>query len=201
MIRVNLLRSTGLSASTSAMSSGGGNVSSVDQQKMGGVKLVVILLFPILLYAYEYSNISSLKSQLASVQAESLKITAKKAAFGDTAPRVEKYTKQKAKIDSQMAVIGKFTKNRLREVKALDSLQEITPPQVWFETISMSGGLVRAKGYSLTDEGLTALFTKLTNSAIFSRFEPKSQSYQNAANGSRVLKFDVEFHVGRQDQE
>lgn len=199
MIRINLLKSTGLTATPSV--GGGGDVGAVDQQKLGAAKLFVILLCPILLYAYEYSNISTLKAQVVAAEEEAKKVEAKKAAFGDAAPKVEKYTKLKAKIDSQMATIRSLTRNRLREVKALDSLQEITPSQVWYESITMNGGLVKAKGYSLTDEDLTALFSKLTNSAIFSRFEPKSQTYATSASGAKIVKFDIEFRVGKQDQE
>ncbi len=198
MIRVNLLRATGLSAAPSMT---GATVSDSSQQSMGGLKLFVIALFPIAFYAYEYTHLASLKSESEVLEAEVKKVDAKKAAFGDAGPKVEKYTKQKAKIDTQMLTIRELTKNRLREVKALDSLQEITPGDVWFESIEMRDGVVKAKGFAQSNEGLTALSSKLTNSAIFSRFEPKGQSYEPGPNNTKVVKFEVEFRVGRQDQE
>lgn len=201
MIRINLLRSAGLASSTViSSSSGSGDGGSLGQsaQKIAGAKIAVILACPILLYAYEQSNISSLNEQLTTVTAEATAVEGKKSAYGDTGPKVEKYTKQKEKIESQIVVIRELTKNRLREVKALDALQEITPSPVWYEDIQMKNGLISVKGHSLTEEGLTTLFSSLQDSAIFSRFEPKNQSYQDNA-GARVLNFEVEFRVGRQE--
>ena len=43
------------------------------------------------------------------------KLSLKKAVYGDAAPKVEKFTKQKEKIDAQIEVIRNLTKNRLRE--------------------------------------------------------------------------------------
>ena len=199
MIRINLLRSTGLTASPVMGGLSDGDAMSADQGKVVGTKIVAMLFLPLLVYGYEYTHLAGLNSQLDAAVAQAAAVEKKKAVYGDAGPKVERFTKQKEKIDAQIAVIRSLTKNRLREVKALDSLQEITPPPVWFDDITMENGLVRAKGYSLTDEGLNELFAKLTNSAIFSRFEPKSQTYKTAPDGTRTLAFEIEFRVGKQD--
>lgn len=197
MIRINLLRSTGMSAAAPAFGADGSvGVVVVDQQKIGAMKLVAILIFPILLYVYETMNVSSLESQRADIEAQAAAVEAKNAAYGDVGPRVERYTKEKQRIDSQLGIIRELAKNRLREVKALDSLQSLTPPQVWFDTIKIEGSLVKATGYSVSDDGLGALFSSLNNSPVFSRFEPKAQSQTVSSSGERTVKFDVEFQIG-----
>jgi Tfp pilus assembly protein PilN len=200
MIRINLLRSTGMTTSAPVMSGfgggGGTQVVVVDQEKIGGLKLVVILLFPILLYGYEYMNISSLEAQKTEVEAQAAAVEGKRAAYGDAGPKVEKYTKEKQRIDSQLGTIRELSKGRLREVKTLDSLQSLTPPQVWFDSIKIEGNLVHAAGYSITDEGLSALFSSLNSSPVFSKFEPKSQSQEQTPSGQRIVKFEVEFVIG-----
>lgn len=200
MIRVNLLRSTGLaSASPSSFGasigfeSGGENT-----QKLAIGKLVVILVFPLLLYAYEYSNLSSLQEQFATVDAEAKQLEAKKQTFGDAAPKVEKYTKLKRKIDYQMEEIRKLTKNRLREVKALDAIQEITPPQVWYDSLSFKDENVIVKGYALTDADLGTLYQRLSTSPLFSNFTPGTQGQSQDASGKTVTKFDCRFSLGKQ---
>ncbi|RYZ74522.1 MAG: hypothetical protein EOP05_09165 [Proteobacteria bacterium] len=204
MIRVNLLRSTGMTPAAPAMggmfsgmgSGGGTSVAVVDQEKVGGIKLAVILCFPILLYAYEFMNISGLETEKAKVEAEAAAVEGKRAAYGDSGPKVEKYTKEKQRIDTQLATIRELTKTRLREVKTLDSLQSLTPAQVWFDSIKIEGNLVKASGYSITDEGLASLFQQLNSSPVFSKFEPKSQTQSTSASGQRTVKFEVEFTIG-----
>jgi Tfp pilus assembly protein PilN len=193
MIRVNLLRNLGLDTGASA----GIQVVAVDQQKQGAIKGAVILLFPVLLYVYETTNITSLNERRDALNHQITDINKKKAAFGDSGPKVEKFTKEKKKIDEQVEVIRSIARNRLREVKTLDSLQTLTPSQVWFEDIAIDGNLVKASGYSNTPDGVETLYAALNNSPLFSRFEPKGQT-QEVQNGMQVVKFKIEFRIGRE---
>lgn len=204
MIRVNLLRSTGMTASaptSNPFGGGGTQVVTVDSEKAGGLKLAVILLFPILLYGYEYMTISELETKKAQIDAEAAAVEGKRAAYGDAGPKVEKYTKEKKRIDTQLAAIRELTKDRLRVLKTLDTLQSITNniTQVWFESIKIEGPQVKVSGYSLTDEGLATLFAALNGSPFFSKLIPISQTQITTQSGQRLVKFQVEFTIGRQE--
>jgi Tfp pilus assembly protein PilN len=200
MIRINLLRSTGFSSAPSVMGmSSGTEMSGADQQKLAIGKLVVMLIFPLLLYGYEYSNLSGLKSQFDAADTEAKAVEAKKAAFGDAGPKVEKYTKQKKKIDAQMVVIRALTKSRLREVKALDAIQEITPPQIWYDSLTFDGGEVTAKGYAVSDADLQTLYSRLSTSPLFSNFTPGASGGPPDPTGKSSTKFECKFRIGRQD--
>ncbi len=200
MIRINLLRSTGFSATPSMMGTSSSiDVSGGDQKKLAFGKLAVMLIFPLLLYAYEYSNLSALKTQFEAADTAVKSVDAKKAAFGDAAPKVEKYTKQKKKIDAQMIVIRALTKDRLREVKALDAIQEITPPQIWYNSLSFEGGEVTAKGYAVTDADLQTLYARLSTSPLFSNFTPGASGGPADPNGKQATKFECKFRIGKQD--
>lgn len=200
MIKINLLRSTGFSAAPMTMGTSSGiETGTGDQKKLAIGKLAVILVLPLLLYAYEYSNLSSLKTQFDAADNEAKAVEAKKAAFGDAGPKVEKYTKQKKKIDAQMLVIRALTKNRLREVKALDAIQEITPTQIWYDSLSFDGGEVTAKGYAVSDADLQTLYTRLSTSPLFSNFTPGASGATPDPNGKQATKFECKFHIGRKD--
>lgn len=194
MIRVNLLRNTGLDAASAGGQ--GIQVIAVDQQRIAIVKIFVILALPGALYVYESLNISSLQQQASQAEARVTAVEAEIAQYGDQGPRVEKFTKEKQRIDQHLDGIQAIAKNRLREVKALDNIQSLTPLQVWFENILIDGGLVKATGYSNTDEGVATLYAKIQNDPMFSNFEPKSQQ-QEVVNGLKVMKFEVEFRIGR----
>ncbi|MES2963591.1 MAG: PilN domain-containing protein [Bdellovibrionota bacterium] len=194
MIRVNLLRNTGLDAAV--VGGPGMQVVAVDQQRIAIVKLVVILLFVIALYIYEKINISNLQQAAAEISARVTEVEAKIAQYGDQGPRVEKFTKEKQRIGQHLEGVEAIAKDRLREVKALDNVQSITPVQVWFEKIVIRNGLVQAIGYSNTDEGVANFYAQLQNSPMFSSFEPKSQE-QETVNGAKAMKFEVEFRIGK----
>ncbi|MEK7358110.1 MAG: hypothetical protein AAB250_16810, partial [Bdellovibrionota bacterium] len=66
MIRVNLLRNTGLDAAV--VGGPGIQVVAVDQQKLAIIKLVVILLVPGALYVYESINISNLQQAASQIE-------------------------------------------------------------------------------------------------------------------------------------
>jgi Tfp pilus assembly protein PilN len=134
------------------------------------------------------------------VAAQVAEVDKKKASFGDIAPKVEKFTKEKAKIDKQLEVIRELSRNRLRGVKALDSLQSLIPSQVWFDDIAIDGDHVIASGFSNTDEGITTLYSALNNSPVFSQFTPRDQ-VETVVNEIRVKRFQVEFRIGRQEKE
>lgn len=197
MIKINLLRSMGLD---SAPAMGGGGALSAEMQKAAVLKIVMMGVFPGMLYVWETINIGNLNQRVAALQSEIKSVEGKKSSYGETAPLVEKYTKEKQKIEKQSDVIRGIMRNRLREVKALDSLQTITPSQVWFSKIDIKGSLVEAAGYSNTDEGLATLYTALGNSQFFSRFEPKQQGVASQG-GTQVKSFSIEFNIGRQEPE
>jgi Tfp pilus assembly protein PilN len=200
MIKINLLRSTGLSAAPSTMmgTSAGFEATSGSEQKLALGKLGVLLLFPLLIYAYEYSNISTLKEQEASAVGEAQKLEDKKKSFGDAAPRVEKFKQQKAKIDRQMSVIRVLAKNRLQAVKALDAIQELTPPQIWYSALIIDNGDVVAQGFATSYADFQPFYNRISSSPIFSNFNPiKQESTPTDVNGRPAYKFEVRFHIGK----
>jgi len=204
MIKVNLLRSSGLSAAPTTMlgtSVGFEAGAGVDEQKLALGKLAVLLVFPLLLYAYEYSNLSTLKEQQTTAEGEANALEQKKKAFGDAAPKVEKFKKQKAKIDRQMAVIRVLAKNRLQAVKALDAIQELTPKEIWYSELSIDNGDVVAKGFATAYSDFQPYYNRISSSPLFSGFNPVMQeSSPTDVNGRPAYKFEVRFHIGRPEQ-
>ena len=198
MIRVNLLRSLGLTTA-SPVGSGGSFVISEDVQKQAFLKLLFIIIIPFCLKFWSDTRVKNLKRQLNELQTEIKNIESQKKSFGDAAPIFEKYKKEESKIKEQSDTIRQLAENRLRELKALDSLQSLTPSQVWYKFIEVEGSNVRASGYSSSEEGIAQLFSALNGSPVFSRFEPGAQAEQ-LINGSRVKSFEVSFQIGRSDE-
>ena len=201
MIRINLLRNMGMSSAGTAMgtSVAGSELITVDVRRQAAIKVVVILLFPMLLFIWEKLKINSLQAEKAQVQQRVDAVEAEKASFGSAAPRVEKANRLKEKIEKEIKVIRELAKDRLREVKALDQLQNVLPSGTWLNEVAIEGGKLALDGYALNEGSLTELLTALNGNPFFSMVQPKGTSLQaNELLGS-ITKFNIEFRVGRQE--
>ena len=201
MIRINLLRNMGMSSAGTAMgtSVAGSELVSVDVRRQAVIKVVVILLFPLLIFIWEKLKINSLQAERAQVQQRVDAVEAEKASFGSAAPRVEKANRLKEKIEKEIKVIRELAKDRLREVKALDQLQNVLPSGTWLNEVSIEGGKLSLDGFALNEGSLTELLTALNGNPFFSMVQPKGTSlFANDLLGS-VTKFTIDFRVGRQE--
>ena len=197
MIKINLLKNSGLTQGGTPTHETPG-LASNDIKKAAFGKLAAIVALPILLYAYERSNISEVTETLNHDRQRLDVLVAEKAQYGETGPRVEKLTKEKQKIDAEVEVIRGLARNRLREVKTLDAIQSLMPDQTWAKKISIDANLVKIEGLSSIEEGVTNLIRALDGSAFFSRVEPKSVAREGEGK-DQFKKFEIEFRIGKSD--
>jgi Tfp pilus assembly protein PilN len=187
----------GMSSATSMGTSvAGSEIVSVDVRRQAAIKVVVILLFPVLLFVWEKLRINSLQADKAQVQQRVDAVEAEKASFGSAAPRVEKANRLKTKIEKEIKVIRELAKNRLREVKALDQLQSVLPSGTWLESVSMENSKISLDGFALNEGSLTELLQALSGNVYFSTPKPKGTSVINNPTLGTVTKFNIEFGVG-----
>jgi Tfp pilus assembly protein PilN len=199
MIKINLLRGSGLSGHVVAAADGVVDAPSVSGPRGVIAKIVLILLAPLAIYIWERYNLQTIDDQIAVVAGTVAKLQAEKAKYGDTGPRVETYTKEKQKVDHQLDIIRAIAKNRLREVKSLDALQSLIPQRTWLKKISIEDNLMKMEGYTAADDGVTDLMRALENSAYFSNVEPKDTSLETLPIGP-VKKFNLELHIGKSEK-
>lgn len=200
MIKINLLRNLGLASSGTNMTGlAVGDIVSVDVQRQAAVKLVIILLFPTMVFIWEKLRINTLQSEKAQVQQRVDAVEAEKSSFGSAAPRVEKANKLKDKIAREIKTIRELAKNRLREVKALDQLQSVLPSGVWVKKIDMEGGKITLIGLALTNAGIPELITALNSNVFFSQVEPKGSKMSTSEKLGSVTEFEIQFRVGKQE--
>lgn len=197
MIKINLLKNSGIAQSVSSIGSEGDGSSEI--KRLALVKVLTILAIPGLLFAYEYLNLRDIKDQLDVARRTHRRLTDEMAKYGDAAPLIEKYTKEKKRIDGEIAVIRELSRVRLREVKTFDAIQSLMPMEAWARKISITDSLVRLEGFSSTEDGTSNLIRSLESSPFFSRVEPRSVSQENLA-GTLVKRFEVEFRIGKNER-
>lgn len=200
MIKVNLLRNSGL-ANLAVSSSAAARTESVvtpEVRKNALLKLGVLLVIPLALYAYERSNFQDAVDKYESLQARIRQLQSEKSKYGDTTQRVEKYTREKQRIDKELDSLRTLSQRRLREVKALDALQTLIPERVWMKKLIIEGTVVKLEGFSATEEAVTRLIRSMESSAYFSQVEPKNITQESVGSG-QAIKFEIECRAGKAD--
>ncbi len=197
MIRINLLRN--LSAD-SAGGAAGSLLHTVpaDIQRQAALKLLVILIFPLLLFIYQKISISVLEGDEARIHNETNDILNKMKSFGQTSMKVEKYQTEKKRLEKQLELLRALTKNRLREVKTLATLQNLVPDKVWLKGLKVEAGLVSLQGFAESEESFSELVRALDSNVFFNKMTVKSTEQQASSSGT-VKKFDIEFRAGKDE--
>lgn len=195
MIKINLLKNTVLTSGSASQEQKSDVPNEV--KKLALIKALAILALPLFIYSFEQVNLSNKREKLTKTNETLTKLNQEKAKYGDAAPRIERYTKEKERIDGEIEVIRNLARARLREVKTLDTIQTLMPPDAWAKKITIEGNYVRMEGYSSSEEGTSNLIRALENSPFFSRVQPRRVAQEKS---SEVLKrFEIEFRIGRND--
>lgn len=171
MIRVNVLKTKvsdasdlnyGQGISMDVAESGG----TADQKELM-VKILLILFPLIVLYGYEYMNISDLEDQSASINAELQRQQTEINALKQKAGKATEYEGEAKKLDEKLGILMSLSKKRLRELKALDYLQNILPDGVWLSNIKYDGSNISFTGGAINDNDLGSFVTSLETSNYF----------------------------------
>jgi Tfp pilus assembly protein PilN len=204
MIRINLLRTMGVAGvgtNIGTSASTGGEIISVDVRRQAAIKVVVILLFPLMLFLWETVRTNALKDKQTILQQQVSAVETEKASFGSTAPRVEKANMLKEKIQKEIKVIREIARNRLREVKALDQLQTImSTDKSWMTGLKISGNKVTIDGYSLSEGDFVNLLQEFSRNGYFTETPRTSTNAETHPTLGQIQKFSIELGIGKAEE-
>ncbi|MEQ1877420.1 MAG: PilN domain-containing protein, partial [Bdellovibrionia bacterium] len=174
----------------------GGGASRVSPKDQGEALLKIVMLFVPMIFviSYEYYNTGELQRKNAQVSAE---LAAAKSKIETLKPQVEavkKFQENKKELESKIGVIRTISKERLKNVKALDALQALMPPKAWLQELSIKENLVVLKGMAVEDIDVSQLMAGLEESVYFAGVNLKSVESKRDKDG--VLKtFNIEVFL------
>jgi len=198
MIKINLLRNLGLTKGAGiAVEGGPAEAVTPDSIKTGVTKLVTIVLFPLVLFVYEKINLSEIEGRQVALHGKLEALRGERQGFGDAGPKIEKYNKEKQRIDKELEIVRELARNRLRELKALDAIQTLMPDKTWAKTLVFAGNAVKMIGFSSVEDGPTQVLRSLESNVFFSKVEPKETSTEQNQQGGTLKKFEIDFHIGK----
>ncbi len=190
MIKVNLLKNRG--TVTESGTQFDFNAPLEFQAEKGGapspaetlVKVVVIFLFPLLLWGYESYNVGQLTTQYQGVQSRLQELQAE---VDKNQPIIEKATKMQTEIkelEDRISIIKNLSKIRLREIKAIDFLQNVMPEKVWFQELEFKENTFRVIGFAVTSDSLNKFIEAIDGKSYFRNVILMQSSDQKTKTGT-----------------
>jgi len=124
-------------------------------------------------------ELTRIQNELASKQAE---IEAKK----KDVEQVKRFKADKAQLELRMNTIRDLSKARLKNVKALDAIQNVIPTRAWMTSLKVQDNKVDIKGRAMEDSDVSAFMKGLEENIYFSQVQLINSQSVTTENG--VLK-------------
>ncbi len=206
MIRINLAPASGsvaqasASASASAASSSNTNVGNdiggeeyLDLkavQKKGGLRLALLFVGPLALYFYENQTIPALSSEKMRISKTLEDLKAFNAKSEQIVKDIKRFKEDEAKIQARISSVDKITRDRMREIRVIELVQQIIPEKAWITKLEIDKAKVKVVGYGLSDFEVSTFLEGMTKSALLTDVNLIS-SLEETLAGQQVKQFEI----------
>lgn len=130
-------------------------------------KVIVMLLWAGGLKFYENYNIGNLEALIAEKNQRKLTLDAEIIEKKPVAENARNLQKQLQDLESRILSIKELSRIRLREIKAIDYVQNIIPERVWLTSLEVIGDKVNFEGGAMSDEHLNRFMESLEGKSNF----------------------------------
>jgi type IV pilus assembly protein PilN len=191
MIKVNLLK---YASQASGLDIKSAQTGGIDRNAIA--MKIFSAVFPMLgLYIYEGQLADEKKAELNSLRSQVEEVKTKIQDHGATVEIVERYKSEQQRLNTQVEVIKGLSRDRLREVKALDALQTLVPQKAWLTSISMGKEGVDLAGLALGD-GAVSDFTEGLEESLFFNDVILVGVTEEKLNGATFRRFEIGCKLG-----
>lgn len=201
MIKINLLKGNNAAAAMAMpMDDGmGGEMSAEQVRKQGALRLFILLLGPIALFVYETQfNIPEIAAQSSKFNKQLSTLQQKNKKFAETVDRIKVLKAQQEKLRKQFDTIDRLRKDRMREVKILDSLQREIPERLWLTKVDLKSGKLSIEGMAESSSEVNQFNEVLTRSAYLKSVKLESDSEETFMQGYvRRFSFIAQMETGQ----
>ena len=198
MIRVNLLKSkisNAEEAETEGIAFTGDDSQEPINKQQLIVKVFLILLAPIVVYFYEDYNLDQLLRAKSGIQTQLNQGTTKLNQLKVKAGKAQEVEGEVQKLEEKLKILVELSRKRLRELKALDSLQNMIPDSVWVESLDYDGENFQLLGGALNDKGLNDFVVGLEESPYYQNVIVLRAIEKKALKGT-VKEFEIASVLG-----
>ncbi len=194
MIRINLAsKGVGTNAALGAQfgdvaieEMGGG-----DEARKEALKRLIILLVPALgLYAYQEQHVPELRTHLASLQATLSELENYNSKQAASVAEIKKFKEDEAIIEARISALDKISRDRSREIRVIDLMQQVIPEKAWLTKITLNPDRLNVQGLGLSDFEVSQFLEALTKSVFLMDVNLVS-STEVTLDGMILKKFEI----------
>jgi type IV pilus assembly protein PilN len=202
MIRINLASNMKGAASNTTTSFtlgstfGSDSLGDSDIKRRALIRMLVVFLPVIGLYSYEYISIPELKSSVRSKSSYLSDLKQKNLEAQGAVDEIEKFRKDKDRLQLQIDTLEGLASERSKEVKVLDTIQRDIPSRVWLTKVVLSGDQMTLQGYSTADLETTNFMDSLSKSVHLKEVR-LIKSFEQQFDGSVSKVFEIGLVIDR----
>lgn len=203
MIKINLVNpSQAVAPGRSSFLSGlfsGSSVSSEENEirRQGAIRLIIIGLFPAVMYAYEFQTLPQKRAQVVSKRNYLNDLRVKNTKAKSAVEETRKYRDDKQRLQKQIDTIEGLRKDRLKEVKILDIIQKEIPERVWLTNLSLGEEKLTISGLAVSDQDLS-LFMEALSKSVFLKEVNLLKSSEQSYEKTTIKRFDISCLIERE---
>ena len=192
MIKINLAQArSGPANNASSMSlSGDAILTTGDLQKQGLLRLLILVIFPAALYFYQESTLPDLVKTRNDKSSQLQKLRSYNQQMERSVQEIKKFKEDEAKIQSRINYLERVSKNRLRQVKIMELIQQIIPEKIWLSRLDANETKLTILGMAMTDYDVSQFMEGLTKSVYFTDVNLISSGEQ-VFDGLNVKNFEI----------
>jgi type IV pilus assembly protein PilN len=199
MIRINLLGNNKSSApkgdsARSMLTNFGTSIMSQPDSSGGSLDILFkigLLITPVLLlYGYQEVEVGNKQNLLNDTKRKLEKVTAELATKKTEVDKVERFKADKKQLEERVATIKSLSRARLKNVKALDAIQNILPTKAWLTKLVLNDKKVELFGKAIEDNDISSLMQGLEENIYFMQVVLISSEQSRGQDGV-VKSFNV----------
>lgn len=131
------------------------------------VKIIVMVMWVGVLYGYEWYNIGQLTSSLQRVQQQEAQLVAEATALKPQVEKAKVLQKENEELNKKLSLVKDLGRLRLREIRAIDHIQNIVPEKVWLSSLKFKDDDFEVVGLSANDQELDKLLDGIRENPTF----------------------------------
>jgi Tfp pilus assembly protein PilN len=209
-MKINLLRNRGDNTGRTAVTrlsyesaaSNAGEFSAFNDFRNNNQKIInnVLLMFIGVgcLMAYEYFHIGGLESDLAALNSQNSSLQAELTEKRPIAEKAKVLQKEIQDIESRIKSIKDLSKIRLREIRAVDYIQNTIPERVWLTKVEFNSGNLTLEGGASSDEQLNRFLESLEAKSYFTNVILLKSIEEKAKEGI-IKRYEISSSVTSSD--
>lgn len=201
MIKINLVNASNQGAGGIVFEGGGPgsvDIEIIDTtiQKQGALRLAMIFAGPLALWGYQQMTIPGLEKQRDQVSSEIAELKDFNTRAERSVLEIKKFKEDEQRIQARISHLDKISKNRTRDIKILELIQQVIPEKAWLTNLEMKSGSLVISGLAMSDFEVSSFMEAMAKSIYFLDVNLLS-SAEIVFDGLNLKNFEIKCTIER----